>query len=48
MESSTNPPPTHTVKDPGVMDLAHVRGAAISHYKGKVKLNNENDHRELP
>ncbi len=31
-----------------IMKLAHVRGVAISHYKGKVKLNYENDHHELP
>ncbi len=30
------------------MELAHVRAVAISHYKVKVKLNYEIDHRALP
>ena len=33
---------------PYIMELAHVWGVAILQYQVKVKLNYENDHRELP
>ncbi len=33
---------------PLIIELADVWGVAISHYYIKVKLNYENDHRELP